>query len=247
MMFQIAWAESMSKKYGIDVCYSNLEEQFDTISKLPRSPHARDYLKIFPNFDWYKNKEHWHDKYVNKYVPFHYTEIVPQDGVCYIGYFQSEKFFCDRDFILELFEPCKSIRSYCIGHINNWGKCAIHIRRTDYLSIPEYHPNYGMEYYEQAIKIMINDGVKEFLVFSDDVHWCARHFIGMEFTLVKDVDYNELFLMTYCDYAIISNSSFSWWGAWLGEMKSVIAPKQWLGTKANQNDGDVVPDYWRKI
>jgi hypothetical protein len=246
-MFQIAWAESASKKYGIDVCYANLEEHFNTISKLPRSPHAREYLKIFPNLDWYKNKQYWNDKYVNKYVPFHYTEIVPRDGVCYIGYFQSEKFFYDRDFILELFEPCKDIRKYCIGHIHNWGKCFIHVRRTDYLTIPDYHPNYTMNYYDDAIEIMKNNNVKEFLVFSDDVLWCARNFIGMEFTLVKDIDYNELFLMTYCDNSILSNSSFAWWGCWLGDPISVVAPKKWLGSACKDNPVDIIPENWIKI
>ena len=38
----------------------------------------------------------------------------------------------------------------------------------------------------------------------------------------------DLCLMTKCDYHIIANSSFSWWGAWLGDSEKVVAPKNWF-------------------
>jgi hypothetical protein len=35
--------------------------------------------------------------------------------------------------------------------------------------------------------------------------------------------------MSMCDYHIIANSSYSWWGAWLANSKKIIAPKNWFG------------------
>jgi hypothetical protein len=47
--------------------------------------------------------------------------------------------------------------------------------------------------------------------------------------------------MTLCDYHVIANSSFSWWGAWLGESKKVIAPSQWFGESHD------MPKNWSDI
>lgn len=60
-------------------------------------------------------------------------------------------------------------------------------------------------------------------------------------------DYEDFRLMTLCKHFIIANSSFSWWGAWLGnfEDKVVIAPKKWFN-EPNVKD-DIVPDRWIRI
>lgn len=248
MMFQIAWAEYASQKYGIGVCYANLEEQFDTISKLPRSPHARDYLTIFSNFNWYKNKEHWDDSYIPKYVPFHYTDIIPQDGIEYRGYFQSEMFFeSDEQFICKLFEPNHAIIQYCIDNRDYWSSCFIHVRRADYLKIPDFHPNLSADYYFNAIDIMREKGVDDFTVFSDDIEWCKKAFKGCGFKFISDIDYKELFLMVYCDYAILSNSSFAWWGAYLGGKIYAIAPKKWLGDACKDDQRNIIPPDWHTL
>jgi hypothetical protein len=53
--------------------------------------------------------------------------------------------------------------------------------------------------------------------------------------------------MRQCDHAIIANSSFSWWGAWLIENpdKIVVAPDKW--TIANNSNKEIVPKEWVKM
>jgi hypothetical protein len=60
----------------------------------------------------------------------------------------------------------------------------------------------------------------------------------------------ELFLMGKCNHNIISNGSFAWWGAWLGESPNtiIIAPDVWFGNFLPTDHAlDIVPQRWLKI
>jgi hypothetical protein len=42
-------------------------------------------------------------------------------------------------------------------------------------------------------------------------------------------------IITLCEYGIMSNSSYSWWAAYLMKnRKKVFSPKYWLGWKSEQ-------------
>ena len=59
----------------------------------------------------------------------------------------------------------------------------------------------------------------------------------------------DLCLLTLCDHLILSNSSFSWWGAYLNQNpnKIVIGPKRWFGPGGPKDQEDTIPDDWIKI
>ena len=54
--------------------------------------------------------------------------------------------------------------------------------------------------------------------------------------------------MAACDHHIISNSTFSWWGAWLNPSpaKQVVRPSVWWGARtAHLEDADICPESWQ--
>jgi hypothetical protein len=128
---------------------------------------------------------------------------------------------------------------------------AVHVRRGDYESYPstrEHHGLLSLNYYKNAMKhIEGKIGPVRYFVFSDDLQWCEANMPG---TIVKGTDkYDDLYLMSLCNHAIVANSSLSWWGAWLGDDKPnriVVAPKRWL-SNPDVDTSDVVPERWIKM
>lgn len=60
-------------------------------------------------------------------------------------------------------------------------------------------------------------------------------------------DIIDLAAMSYCDQITMANSSFSWWGAYLGKKKQVIAPKEWFSESAGLNTKDLYCEGWTVI
>ena len=71
-------------------------------------------------------------------------------------------------------------------------------------------------------------------------------FKGKEFTFSEgNSEIDDLNMMAGCKGIIIANSSFSWWGAFLGDQnKKVIAPKEWF-TDTNMKVN--LPKQWQRI
>lgn len=186
-------------------------------------------------------------------------------------YFQTEKYFkniendirVDFEFKDEYLIPCKEF----IGQFNG-NVVFLHVRRTDYLKLQNYHLSCSINYYQKALEEFFEN--TPVLIFSDDIEWCKEQeiFSGDRFYfsensekyshLHKDADgqyrsslvpYTDLCLMSLCSDAIIANSSFSWWGAWLikNTNKKVIAPNSWFGPDASLDGSDIVPENWIKI
>lgn len=121
---------------------------------------------------------------------------------------------------------------------------AIHIRRGDYVNNPFYVDLTSTDYYERAVKEFPLGTT--FLVFSDDIEWCKSYLVGNEFEFSEGkTEIEDLNLMAGCKGIIMANSSFSWWGAYLGDdNKKVIAPKEWY-TDGEQRTK--LLDNWKRI
>jgi len=107
----------------------------------------------------------------------------------------------------------------------------VHVRRGDYMQISHIHYLQPLSYYERGVDLL---SVKEVLVVSDDMEWVAAqpYFQGETFRLVQGLNELEtLALMSLCKEGVCSNSTFSWWGAFLGphaERNTVVVPRRWI-------------------
>lgn len=113
----------------------------------------------------------------------------------------------------------------------------IHVRQGDYLA----HSCNGVRdislpkaYYTKAMALVRQwIAFPYFIVLTDDVEYCEKQFASNnDLCVSRNSMYVDFAIMTLCRAAIISNSTFSWWGAKLGVSKTlIISPKYWFGWK----------------
>lgn len=169
------------------------------------------------------------------------------DDVDIIGYFQTEKYFkhIESD-IRKDFKFSNNILNKCINYRDqnffNKKVISLHIRRTDYLSDNNFQC-LSLQYYNDALKLLPQLPI---IIISDDIEWCKNIFTDERYSFSPFTNaFEDLCLMTLCDYHIIANSSFSWWGSWLAKSKQTIAPKKWFsGEFVDWNTKDLYLKNW---
>ncbi len=197
-------------------------------------------LKNFKFDNWYEE------------LNFSYNEIPYKKNMLLSGYFQSEKYFKKN------FHKIKNILNFDELILDNIKKkynpfktqkkiTTVHVRRGDYVGLEDFHGLCNVNYFNKAMSLI---GDSFFIFISDDLDWVKKKFKGDN---ILYSDYNDeiydLLLMTISDNNIISNSTFSWWGAYLNpnESKKIISPQKWFGVNGIKNYQDVVPPEWIKI
>tara|TARA_R100001163_G_C5050230_1_gene187110 strand:+ start:373 stop:1164 length:792 start_codon:yes stop_codon:yes gene_type:complete len=179
-------------------------------------------------------------------------ESKDKSAIVYGGYFQSEKHFEEySDEIIEKYSPSPSFISTVeevFPMITNRDKIitVVNVRRGDYLMFPDYHPTVSEEYIHSAIKLIPD--TDQYLVASDDLDWCkAKLKFDKPVTYLQGwKSHEQLWIMSMCHHFIISNSSFSWWAAYLSTYKDkmVVAPKTWFGPKFSGGWEDMYCKDW---
>lgn len=170
-----------------------------------------------------------------------------------LGFFQSELLLRkDKiDFVIK--NKYYSVALKILNSLPQSNKVFVHIRRGDYLD-ETYNGQKGLalpkQYYLEAMTEIERSVANPFYVFLtddpgyvEDVYgyisnkYISRESLGVDFAI-----------MGLCDYGIVSNSSFSWWGSFFSkEKKLIIFPMYWYGWKTKCESHPTIQPSWAHL
>ncbi|HEY7107394.1 MAG TPA: alpha-1,2-fucosyltransferase [Acidimicrobiia bacterium] len=167
--------------------------------------------------------------------------------VCIRGYLQSEQFFADcADEIVEALHwpPANPVLPAGIG-----ASVGMSFRRGDFNSLGWSLP---LSYYDEALALVLGKVPNATLVlFGDDqdfVQLAADRFRRsipvIDALEIGSDPISQLALLSRCDHCVISNSSFAWWGAWLGDQLSRATDRIVVAPQEYGEAGDRLPERW---
>ena len=264
-LFKYAVIRKYSRKYGVPVLLPEPNAHRLSELNIKCEYYAKHILELY-SINKYKERQFHYDASTLSYAK-------KKD---FYGFFQTEKYFKDIRHILQneiqLADHKKEKKA--IENINSIkrdfpGKeiVSIHVRRGDYIpskkwysdGITNYSPDRHLKFplltvgYFQSAAARFQNAV--FLVFSDtsqDIEWCKENLDIKDTIYAHNEDLIDFKMMQFSDHNIISNSSFSWWAAWLNNNpdKRVISPREedWFGEYfSHYNMKDLIPGDWEQL
>ena len=125
----------------------------------------------------------------------------------------------------------------------------LHVRRGDYLGLQDkgFHI-LGPEYYIPAIEAVERRRTASlrWLIVSDDPAWLhEQSWLPHGAEVIEGLDeVATLLLLSLCEGgAVLSNSTFNWWGAILSGSSNVAYPSRWIG----EEEPELFPSNWIRI
>ena len=187
----------------------------------------------------------------------------PRGDLYLDGLWQSEAYFKDVEAIirrdLTIQPPSDRVNQEAAARIQDCeNSVALHVRWFDAPGANAREHNVSRSYYQRALNYaQAKLGQPHFFLFSDDPRAAAKKLALPEasYTLVAhnvgdEFAYADMWLMSQCRHFITANSTFSWWGAWLGEKTNgeVLAPSPTTFQPVNAwCTKDLLPARWIKL
>ena len=237
-LFQIASTVGLATKNNHGYCFPEWKYNKYFHCELP---------KCINNFSFCEVEE--------KQFSYYEWDLREDDDYDLNGWLQSEKYF-ERDLTRKLFEFkhdfLKDLGKRLGSHLKR-RPILITVRRGVFVNNPDYY-QLSYQYYFLALLKNFPDWRERNLIFtSDDISYCQKHFgfLPNAYFLKDYSPIEQLAIGSMCDDFIISNSTFSWWIAWLGEKPGsiVIRPKKYLRGKFSRknSDQDFFPERWKSF
>ena len=223
LLFTIAAVVAHSRRINVDcrIPWAYSEET--------RELHAALGMNALPSTLCGANEALAYEEESFLYTPI--PETVTSGGLC--GYFQSGNYFVGIEPIIRhLFTPLTAVDK-------TPGTVGIHITiGNDPFKYSKYRLSTAL--FLQKAAASLSKDIREVVVFSDKPNKAIAMLVEMpefskySFRADTHKGCEQLHHMTAMQELVISNSALSWWAAWLGKPRKVIAPRCWFMHKAEQ-------------
>lgn len=182
-------------------------------------------------------------------------------GGYFVGYWQRLEYFAGlREALVREFTPRHPLPNRLAELQDQMAReecLVLHVRRGDFATNPSanrFHGVLSARYFlDAAGKLLERVSLRHAFVFTDDPEWCHhRLHLPLPSTLVTEEEYGggaleHQHVMTAGRAFVISNSTFSWWPAWLSGVPDshVVAPARWVGGLPGWSGP--VPEAWIRV
>ena len=210
-LFKFACAKQYAEKYNKKLVFF--------LPRCGKTDHGAfdNIFHLFPEVPILETAQGWSE--INELTNFVHTEIQNHQGILIInGYRQSWKYFYDT-LIEPNFMNCigKERLDYLDKTYLTGDDFFIHVRLGDFRTLPHHQINI-VKYYVTALQQIPDANI---IVFSDEPE-LVKGLFTIPHTIVNEKHEVEcLYLMSKClRGAVVGNSTFSYWGAYLAHQKS---------------------------
>lgn len=226
-LFQIAGTLGMAEKYNATAVFPEWKDEQAFEQPLPHGPMQTNQVKetYFHHYDWQL-----------------------KESCDLFGYLQSYKYFPKElpfRFKPDFIQKAKGGLETAF----ETPTISIHIRRTDYVNNPLYYQLH-INWFIKALFSIDNWKDHNIIIFSDDIGYAKIHFecLSNVFFSEHKTPMQDVCLMSQCDNHILSNSSISWWGAYLSKQKNVFHPRElFAGNFKSKSLKDYWPGMWKEF
>jgi hypothetical protein len=233
-MFQVAAAYASACQFkGVAIF-----DRLDPITAAGNTPRGSYWNTMFRkcithdsiNMRWSVHSEDWQ----------HRTRLIqPREKFTKLdGYFQSSFYF--KNFapqIRDLFRFDSLTKDWASSRLKP-KTVAIHVRLGDYKKLGWVLPQ---KYFYDALSMIQAENI---FVFSDEPEVVSGMFPGA-IVIKEGSDIEQMCLITMCEWMVMSNSSYSWWAAFLGNHSQVFVSDPWFPNASYCPD--IWEDRWTRI
>jgi len=195
-----------------------------------KDPHI-SFGDVYPNLPWFDSRPNAFDWWFDQSLAWDvdtgesgiYYDLKQKVKPPYLfqGYFFNKLYWHhERDYILDLFTPDENITNYINYHYGELFEKSIslHLRmgggRQDFLApvqIPDEWVRGILDEYGDGYRVLVfSDNIEKAKYFIDELGYPKQKFV-----FIDEDPYIVVHMMSMCDMHILSNSTLSFWGAYL--------------------------------